>query len=74
VVVAWLFTVTETPPEVLERKFALPAYWAVKLKVPVASELVVSVATPEELRVAVPSSVEPFIKLTAPPGAVLPVP
>jgi hypothetical protein len=31
VVVAWLFTVTETPPEVLERKLELPEYWAVRL-------------------------------------------
>ena len=69
-----MFTVTETAAEVLERKLALPAYRAVRLYVSAASEVVVSVATPEESSVAVPSSADPFMKLTVPEGAMLPMP
>jgi hypothetical protein len=48
-------------------------YWAVKLYFPVAKDAFENVATPERFRVPVPSSVEPFMKLTVPVGeAVLP--
>ena len=67
-------TTTETAAEVLERKLALPAYLTVKLSVPVAREVVDIVATPEEFRVAVPSSVEPLRKLTVPVGVTVPLP
>jgi hypothetical protein len=49
-------------------------YWAVRLFAPLAREVVESVATPDEFRVAVPSSAEPFRNLTEPPGTVLPLP
>jgi hypothetical protein len=78
------FTVTETAAEVLERKLAFPESWAVglavpeyaavRLYVPAASDVVDSVATPEAFRAAVPSSVEPFRKLTVPDGTVVPLP
>jgi hypothetical protein len=66
-------TNTETAAEVLERKLAPPEYTTVKLSVPVVRELVTSIPTPDEFRVAVPSSVEPLMKLTVPvAGALLP--
>jgi hypothetical protein len=68
------FTVTETAAEVLARKPAVPEYAAVRLYVPAASDVVDSVATPEVFRAAVPSSVEPFRKLTVPDGTVVPLP
>jgi hypothetical protein len=74
VVVAWPVTVTETVAEVLERKLLPPAYWTDRLYVPAASDVVVSVATPEELRVADPSSAEPLRKLTVPAGHTEPSP
>jgi hypothetical protein len=66
------FTVTETAADVLERKLAVPVYWAVRLYVPAPRDVGGSVATPEEFRVAVPSTVEPFMKLTVPVGTVVP--
>jgi hypothetical protein len=42
--------------------------------VPAVKDDVDSVATPEELTVADPSCVEPFIKFTVPVGAVVPEP
>jgi hypothetical protein len=74
VVVVWLFTVTETPAEVLERKLLSPPYWTVRLYVPGASDVGDSVATPEGLRVPVPSCVEPFRKVTVPVGHTEPSP
>ena len=67
-------TVTDTTAEVLDWKLVLPVYWAVRLLVPAARDDVDSVATPDEFRVAVPSNVEPFRKLTEPPGTVLSLP
>jgi hypothetical protein len=48
-------------------------YWAVRLYVPTASDVIDSVATPEEFRPAVPITVEPFMKLTVPTGEVPPL-
>jgi hypothetical protein len=59
---------------VLAREIALPAYCAVRLWDPSARVVVDSVATPEEFRVAVPSTVEPFRKLTVPAGTVVSLP
>jgi hypothetical protein len=42
------------------------------LYVPAARDVVESVATPEEFSVAVPSTIEPFRKLTEPTGTVVP--
>jgi hypothetical protein len=59
---------------VLAREFALPAYFAVRLYFPAARADVGNVATPEEFRVPVPSTVEPFRKLTVPAGTVVSLP
>ena len=48
-------------------------YSAVMLYVPTAIDVIDSVATPEEFRAAVPSTAEPFIKLTVPAGDAVPV-
>jgi hypothetical protein len=64
-------TLTETAGEVLARQVAAPVYWAVKLYVPAAKDAFENVATPERFRVPVPSSVEPFMKLTVPVGEVV---
>jgi hypothetical protein len=56
---------------VLAREVALPAYLAVRLYVPAARDAVESVATPEEVRLPVPSNVEPFMKLTVPVGEIV---
>jgi hypothetical protein len=66
-------TVTEAAADVLAGKLAVPVYWAARLYVPTARDVVDSVATPEEFRVAVPSTVEPFMKLTVPVGEVVPL-
>ncbi len=68
VVVDSAFTVTETADEVLVREFPLPPYLAVRLYVPGARDAVESVATPKEFKLLVPSSVEPFRKVTVPVG------
>jgi hypothetical protein len=68
VVVDSAFTVTETADEVLVREFPSPPYLAVRLYVPGARDAVESVATPEEFKLLVPSSVEPFRKVTVPVG------
>ena len=52
-------TVIETAGEVLAMKLASPEYWPVIELSPVASSVVVSVATPPEI-VAVPSEVVPL--------------
>ena len=46
----------------------MPEYIAVKEWVPIESVLRLSTATPDALRFAVPSNVEPSKKLTAPSG------
>jgi hypothetical protein len=48
-------------------------YWAVRVYVPTAREVMGSVATPEEFRTAVPITVEPFMKLTVPVGTLVPL-
>lgn len=73
-------TVTDT---VADTGFVLPdacgwvpvtlGYWAVMLYVPTANDVIDSVATPEEFRAAVPITAEPFMKLTVPPGDVVPL-
>jgi hypothetical protein len=65
-------TVTETADEVLVREAAEPVYKAVKLYVPAARDAVDSVATPEGFRAAVPRTVLPFRKVTAPVGMAAP--
>jgi hypothetical protein len=67
------FTVTGTAAEVLPRKLPWLAYTAVRLYEPPAKDVVESVATPEEFSVAVPSTAEPFMKLTVPVGTVVPL-
>ena len=47
-------------------------YWAVRLYVPTARDVIDSVATPDEFRAAVPRTEEPFIKLTAPVDTAVP--
>jgi hypothetical protein len=59
---------------VLLRELELPAYCAVRLYFPAARADVDNVATPEEFRVPVPRTVEPFRKLTVPAGVVVPLP
>jgi hypothetical protein len=70
VAVAGGLTVTETAADVLPGEFPWPEYAAVKLYVPAARDVMESVATPEEFSVAVPSTVEPFMKVTVPFDAV----
>lgn len=62
------FAVTETAGDTLGRKLGLPEYSAVSLYVPGARDAVESVATPDGSRVPVPSSLDPFLKLTVPVG------
>ncbi len=52
----------------LAREAELPSYLAVRRYVPAARDEVEMVATPEELRLSVPSNVEPSMKLTLPVG------
>jgi hypothetical protein len=52
---------------------AVLGYWAVRLYVPTANDVIDSVATPEEFRAAVPRTVAPFIKLTVPVGTAVPL-
>jgi hypothetical protein len=76
-------TVTKTVADALATGPALPdpcgvglvvlGYWAVRLYVPTARDVMDSVATPEEFRAAVPSTVDPFMKLTVPVGEVVPL-
>ena len=65
------FTVMVTAAEVEAAKFVSPPYCAVMLWLPVASELVAYVATPEPLRVPEPSLVAPSRKVTVPVGVPL---
>jgi hypothetical protein len=67
------FTVTATAAEVLASWLPWPAYAAVKLYVPADRVVVKIVATPKEFSVPVPSTVEPFRKLTVPVGTVVPL-
>ena len=67
-------TITVTSADLLDRELALPAYSAVRRYVPAARDLMDSVAAPEEFRVPVPRRVAPFMKLTVPLGAVIPLP
>jgi hypothetical protein len=71
VVVDWVATVTETADELLVREPILPIYLAVRLCVPEARELALSVATPEEFNEPVPSEVEPLKNVTIPPGTMV---
>ena len=64
-------TVTETAGDVLATKLGVPMYLAVRLYVPAGSDVSESVATPEEFRVPVPSTTEPFMKLITPVGEVV---
>ena len=73
VAVVVAFTVTEAGADVLATKLAVPEYWAVRLYVPGARDVMDSIAAPEEFRVAVPSAVEPLMKLTMPVGEVVPL-
>lgn len=59
---------SDSVAEVLVWSKLLPVYWAVMVCVPTASELVLKVATPPELRVPVPSVVPPSLKVTLPVG------
>jgi hypothetical protein len=66
-------TVTEAAADVLVRKLAFPTYRAVRLWVPAGRDAMGSVATPEEFTLAVPSTVDPFMKLTAPDREAVPL-
>lgn len=61
-------TVTSSPIEVEVAKPALPEYTAVTVSVPEGKLESVKLATPDPLRVAVPSRVLPLKKLTVPAG------
>ena len=66
-------TVTEAAAEVLEPKLEFPTYREVRLYVPAGRDVTDSVATPEEFTLPDPSTVDPFMKLTAPVGDALPL-
>ena len=59
--------------DALPRRFPSPAYRAVIVWVP-AAKLLVTVATPDEERVAVPRIADPLRKVTVPVGTADPVP
>jgi len=65
---AGAMTISVTLAEVEPALFASPPYCAVMVCVPAVRADVVSVATPEELRVPVPSAVAPSSKVTVPVG------
>lgn len=71
---AFAVAVTLTPADLLPRECVSPAYSAVRLYVPEARVEREKVATPEALRSAVPSTVDPLRKLTLPPGLMPPAP
>jgi hypothetical protein len=66
------FTVTETSGDVLARNLELPGNRTVRSFSPIGSDVDDSFATPEEFRVAVPRTVDPFMKVTDPVGLVAP--
>jgi hypothetical protein len=66
-------TVTELAADVLDPKLEFPTYRAVRLYVPAGRDAVDSDATPEELTLAVPRTVDPFMKLTVPDNEAVPL-
>jgi hypothetical protein len=68
VVVVAALTVTLWTVEAEAANPALPEYAAKRPNVPTGRLLVVNVATPEALRVPVPNTVTPFLKVTKPAG------
>jgi hypothetical protein len=61
-------TVKPNAGEVLVRKVPSPGYTAVRLSVPPGRAVVASVATPDALRVPVPSVAEPLLNVTVSPA------
>ena len=68
VVEAWLTVCVKAAGAELPMKFAFPAYTAEMVSVPAGVVFVVNAATPDELTLAVPSVVAPFLKVTVPTG------
>ena len=66
-------TVSEAAADVLARKLEFPIYRAVRLYVPAGRDAMDSVAMPEELTLADPSTVDPFMKLTVPDSDAVPL-